>query len=273
MGQRAAGVRGVKTRCACTGSKPPWLNGLQRSRRQAASTSPRSMPNSEIAWIGVLRAARLVLAARRQQRGDHTAVDDDRRDGDPARERHAPLPATPCRRARRSPPARRRGPRARRARARPAGRRSRRRRPAAAARPPRGTPRAAGASRGCGRPRRRPCATRTRRGAALVVRVALTRERVQHEVPAPVGAALAVDALELGAARQAAALRPPGSSGAGRHVLHGDGAQTVRRLRPLARRRLMSTRPAFVCIRARKPWLAPACASWAGRSASWRSTG
>ena len=50
MGQREAGDRGAKTRCACTGSKPPWLNGLQRSRRQAASTSPRSMPNSEIAW-------------------------------------------------------------------------------------------------------------------------------------------------------------------------------------------------------------------------------
>jgi hypothetical protein len=42
-------VRGRKTRCCSTGSKPPWLHGLQRSRRQAASTRPRSMPNLRIA--------------------------------------------------------------------------------------------------------------------------------------------------------------------------------------------------------------------------------
>ena len=31
-------------RCALTGSYPPWLNGLQRSSRQTASTKPRSGP-------------------------------------------------------------------------------------------------------------------------------------------------------------------------------------------------------------------------------------
>ena len=42
-----SGVRGSgrrKSVCADTGSYPPWLNGLQRSRRQAARTAPRSMP-------------------------------------------------------------------------------------------------------------------------------------------------------------------------------------------------------------------------------------
>jgi hypothetical protein len=51
----------------------------------------------------------------------------------------------------------------------------------------------------------------------------ITRERVQHEVPAPVGSALAIDAFELRTARQAAALRPLRSGGARRHVLHGGG--------------------------------------------------
>ena len=36
-------VRG-KSVCADTGSYPPWLNGLHRRRRHAASTAPRSMP-------------------------------------------------------------------------------------------------------------------------------------------------------------------------------------------------------------------------------------
>ena len=49
--RRSVAVRSAwrKRRCASTGSKPPWLHGLQRSSRQPASTSPRSMPNSRIA--------------------------------------------------------------------------------------------------------------------------------------------------------------------------------------------------------------------------------
>ena len=165
MGQRAAWERGVKTRCACTGSKPPWLNGLQRSRRQPASTSPRSMPNSRNRLDGVLRAARRVLAARRQQRGDHAAVDHDRSDGDRGAQQSSPLPRRLVdelgdRRAHAAEAlALDELQRVR------AARRSRRRRPAAAARPPRGTPRAGAASRDCGRPRRPPCATRRRPGA------------------------------------------------------------------------------------------------------------
>ena len=33
-----------------------------------------------------------------------------------------------------------------------------------------------------------------------------------------------------------------------------EGVETARRLRPFARRRLSTARPAFVFIRARKPW-------------------
>ena len=50
-------VRGVapggapNRRCASTGSKPPWLNGLQRSTRHPARTSPRSMPYRWIACV------------------------------------------------------------------------------------------------------------------------------------------------------------------------------------------------------------------------------
>ena len=50
MVMRRAGARRRNRRWASTGSKPPWLNGLQRSSRHAASTSPRSMPYSRIAW-------------------------------------------------------------------------------------------------------------------------------------------------------------------------------------------------------------------------------
>ena len=70
------------------------------------------------------------------------------------------------------------------------------------------------------------------------------RERVEDEVTVAVRAAVAVDALELGAARQA----PP----LGRHDRR---PQTVRRLRPLVRRRLSVRRPPRVCMRARKPWV------------------
>src|SRR4051794_10728441 len=71
--------------------------------------------------------------------------------------------------------------------------------------------------------------------------VVLARERVEHEIAVAVRAALAVDTLELGAARQAPAL--------------GGHGQTVSRLRPLERRRLMTSRPARVDIRSRKPWV------------------
>ena len=40
---------GLNSRWSSTGSNPPWLQGLQRSSRQPASTSPRSMPNRSIA--------------------------------------------------------------------------------------------------------------------------------------------------------------------------------------------------------------------------------
>ena len=59
-------------------------------------------------------------------------------------------------------------------------------------------------------------------------------------------AALAVDALELAAAGQPAAL-------AARAV--GHRAYGVSRLRPLPRRRLSTCRPARVRMRARKPWV------------------
>ncbi len=50
MGQElATGARVLKSRWCSTGSKPPWLKGLQRTSRQAARTSPRSMPNRVIA--------------------------------------------------------------------------------------------------------------------------------------------------------------------------------------------------------------------------------
>jgi hypothetical protein len=45
----AAGARGLKNRWASTGSTPPRLQGLQRSSRHPARTSPRSMPNLVIA--------------------------------------------------------------------------------------------------------------------------------------------------------------------------------------------------------------------------------
>ncbi len=82
----------------------------------------------------------------------------------------------------------------------------------------------------------------------------LARERVQHEVPVPGRPALAVDALELRAARQPPALGAArtGPAGAGGAVLH---RQTVSRLRPLARRRFSTMRPARVLIRSRKPWV------------------
>ena len=70
--------------------------------------------------------------------------------------------------------------------------------------------------------------------------VVLARERVEHQIAVAVRRAGAVDPLELGAARQAPAPRPWGGGAA---LAHG---QTVRRLRPLSRRRLSVSRPARV---------------------------
>ena len=81
-------------------------------------------------------------------------------------------------------------------------------------------------------------------GVVRPVAFVVPREGVQHEEAVALRAALAVHALELGAPRQAAAL------GA---TLRAHGPQTVRRLRPLSRRRLSTRRPARVRIRARNP--------------------
>ena len=69
---------------------------------------------------------------------------------------------------------------------------------------------------------------------------------MEHELPAPVGAPTAEYAVEIPAARQpSSSLARPGIGRATHH--------TVKRLRPLSRRRFSVSRPARVCIRARKP--------------------
>ena len=86
---------------------------------------------------------------------------------------------------------------------------------------------------------------------ARVVGVARAREGVEHEVPAGVRAALAIDPLELGAAGEPAppSLAGPAALGA-RAVGHPQG---VSRLRPLRRRRSRIARPPRVRMRARNP--------------------
>src|SRR5215216_3496227 len=74
--------------------------------------------------------------------------------------------------------------------------------------------------------------------------LASPRKGVQDEKPFGVGASLAVDAVEVAAARQAPSLAPP----ARRAGAHGGS-----RLRPLRRLRLMICRPLRVCMRARNP--------------------
>src|SRR5262249_49366499 len=77
--------------------------------------------------------------------------------------------------------------------------------------------------------------------------IALTAwEYVQHKLAPRVGASLAKDAVEVGAARQP---HSPGPRTSPRQANH----QTVRRLRPLSRRRLSVRRPARVRMRARNP--------------------
>src|SRR3954454_20838852 len=71
-----------------------------------------------------------------------------------------------------------------------------------------------------------------------------TGKRVQHEKPVRVRVSLAIDAVEVAAARQAPALAAPARRA---------GAHGVSRLRPLRRLRLMISRPPRVRIRARNP--------------------
>src|SRR3954451_22611385 len=77
------------------------------------------------------------------------------------------------------------------------------------------------------------------------------REAVEDEEAVADRPTLAIDALELRAARKAPALRAP-ADGARQAVHRG---QTVSRLRPLSRRRLSVRRPARVLMRARNPWV------------------
>ena len=159
---------------------------------------------------GVLGAGRMVLAARGKRGRDRALVEADRRDrerrGQRSRRRllaggQAGLgehrAAAPAR-----SPARRRRARARRPRA---GRRSRSRGPAAALGVgPEGLAQQA-LDRGCARPRRRACG-RPRHPSRGSVSSSDARKRVDDQVAARVRAALAVDAVELAAARQPAAL-------------------------------------------------------------------
>ena len=62
-------------------------------------------------------------------------------------------------------------------------------------------------------------------------------EHVQDEIPPAVRAALAVHALELGATRETPTLGATGRGELMRQLVHRGLPQTVRRLRPLARRR------------------------------------
>ncbi len=73
------------------------------------------------------------------------------------------------------------------------------------------------------------------------------REQMEHEVPATKRAPLAIDTLEVSAAREPA--RAPA-----RCARCGIHAYTVSRLRPLSRRRLSKARPARVLILPRNPW-------------------
>ena len=160
----------------------------------------------------------------------------------------SPTPRT----GRRARPRPRRCPRARPGRRRRGGRRARSRSRRAGARraprTPRGAPRLT-AFRSIAPPTlrltetpRRTSSSGSPRSARPVIRLA--REGVEDEEAVRVRAAVAVDAVEVAAARQAATLAPVAC--AARH-------QGVRRLRPLRRRRLITSRPARVRMRARKP--------------------
>jgi hypothetical protein len=83
----------------------------------------------------------------------------------------------------------------------------------------------------------------TRAGAGLA-----TREDIQNQFAAGVRAAVSKDTVEVCAAGQPATPRSRPGAGRAQH-------QTVKRLRPLSRRRLSVSRPARVCMRARNPWV------------------
>ena len=212
----------------------------------------------------------MVLAARGKARRDRALVEADRARPRAARERsrrvlpgeagllehlRAAPPRSPC-----SPPL------ARELARRPGGRRSRSRGPAGSVV---GAwtrrPRAAAASPGCARPPRRPCGRPRRRAAAASSLRA--REGVDDEVAARVRAALAIDPVELGAARQAAALaarRGPPPATATASAACGPCAAAA--LEHAAGRR------AYACGHGTRA-CGRACASWAGRCASSRGHG
>jgi hypothetical protein len=66
--------------------------------------------------------------------------------------------------------------------------------------------------------------------------------------------AFTMDEVELGLVGETVVPREPAARD-GRRWGWGLGGQTARRLRPLARRRLSTSRPPFVAMRARKPWV------------------
>ena len=159
----------------------------------------------------VRRAGRVVLAAARERRRDEALVEPDRGEHDRAASSRVAPPAPRAAHAvdelgQRAAHAAG-SPRARPARARPDARRRRSPTRRAAARPP-----AQNASRSTRFTRVRSTAPPTRRdtesprrGPSSGTRL-LARERVEHEEPVGLRAALPVDALELGAARQPAPL-------------------------------------------------------------------
>ena len=180
------------------------------------------MPNSLDRLYRVARAARLVLAARRDRRRDQPLVQPDRRGRDSAAAAHARLPAASSSSSS-APRDRRPGPRARPARE-PRGARRRRSR-GRSADPPRGA-RNASRSRRLTRLRSHRSAhlPRDRYSKSRSIGVAAARERVQDQMAVAVRAAAAVDPLELGAARQPARARParPGTRGRLGHRLDGE---------------------------------------------------
>ena len=85
------------------------------------------------------------------------------------------------------------------------------------------------------------------------------RARTGDDEEQRVGGSLAVPmhGVEAGFVGDAARAREA-SRGVGR-TSGGSGGQTARRLRPFARRRLSTSRPPFVAMRARKPWTRLRC--------------
>ena len=87
----------------------------------------------------------------------------------------------------------------------------------------------------------------------------------QREVPAANALRRVEDLLELRCAAESPSFERPGRHGqreltwVATHVRRGQQAryddETVRRLRPLARRRFKTRRPFFVLMRTRKPWV------------------